>query len=140
MTSYWIGITMLDHLEIGFKKRTFGIGHGKRAPLEKMKPGDRIVFYLPKKVPGISTAENKYQRFRGFAVVDEGDVFQESVDGRCMFRKKLTFTDTEKEASILPLIDRLSFIKNKTHWGFPFLKGYVRITKEDWDMIEQAAK
>ncbi|MFN7161299.1 MAG: EVE domain-containing protein [Candidatus Gracilibacteria bacterium] len=137
--NYWIGVATLDHLERGFEKGMFGIGHGKKAPLEMMKGGDRIVFYLPKKDYGVSSTENKYQRFRGFAVIDDGEVFSETVGDGCKFRKKLTFLDMEKEVAIAPLIGKLSFIKDTKRWGFPFMKGYIKITKEDWNVIENGS-
>lgn len=138
--NYWIGVASLDHLERGIQRGMFGIGHGKKAPLDLMKPGDKIVFYLPKKVYAATGPENIYQKFCGFATIDEGDVFSEQIGERCMFRKRLTFTDTTREVPIREVLDQLSFIKDKTHWGFPFMRGYVQITQKDWEILEGYGK
>lgn len=43
-----------------------------------------------------------------------------------------------KEADIRPLISELSFIKDPTHWGFPFMRGLFEIPKEDFEKIAAA--
>ena len=40
-----------------------------------------------------------------------------------------------REAPIRPLIDSLSFIKSKTHWGAAFRFGYLKIPAEDFKLI-----
>jgi hypothetical protein len=36
-----------------------------------------------------------------------------------------------QEVSILPLINDLTFIKDKTHWGAPFCFGTLQIPEQD---------
>jgi hypothetical protein len=40
-----------------------------------------------------------------------------------------------KEAPIEPLIDALSFIRNKQRWGFPFRLGFFSISLDDFQLI-----
>jgi len=40
-----------------------------------------------------------------------------------------------KDVSILPLINNLTFIKNKTHWGTPFRFGTLQIPEVDFRLI-----
>jgi predicted RNA-binding protein len=42
------------------------------------------------------------------------------------------------EAPIRPLIDQLSFIKDKRHWGYTFRTGLFKIPQEDFAVISQA--
>lgn len=42
------------------------------------------------------------------------------------------------EAPIKPLIEALSFIKNKTHWGAALRFGYLKIPAEDFALIARA--
>ena len=42
------------------------------------------------------------------------------------------------EVPIQPLIDQLSFIKNKKSWGYPFRFGCFTIEKSDFELIENA--
>ena len=41
------------------------------------------------------------------------------------------------EVPIKPLVDRLSFIKNKTHWGAAFRFGYIKVPAPDFALIAE---
>jgi predicted RNA-binding protein len=43
-----------------------------------------------------------------------------------------------KEVPIKPLIDALSFIKSKTHWGAAFRFGYLKVPAHDFSLIAEA--
>ena len=42
------------------------------------------------------------------------------------------------EMSILPMIERLSFIKDPTRWGYPFRFGHFEMTRADFELIANA--
>ena len=44
------------------------------------------------------------------------------------------------ETEMRPLIDDLSFIKNKKRWGFYLISGFREISKEDFEVIKKAMK
>ena len=44
------------------------------------------------------------------------------------------------EAPIKPLIEHLSFIKSKTHWGAAFRFGYIKVPEADFARIADAMK
>ena len=41
---------------------------------------------------------------------------------------------------IYPLIEKLSFIKNKKRWGFYLISGFKEIVKEDFTIIKHSMK
>jgi predicted RNA-binding protein len=53
------------------------------------------------------------------------------------FRRKVNFRKV-KETPLRPLIQHLSFIRNKKHWGFIFKLNLIQIPKEDFDIISEA--
>ena len=53
------------------------------------------------------------------------------------FRVKVKFLKS-KDAPIKPLIERLSFIRNKQHWGVAFRFGQVKIGESDFALIAKA--
>jgi predicted RNA-binding protein len=55
-------------------------------------------------------------------------------NGFVPFRRNVEFREC-REASILPLIDELSFIRDKQRWGAPFRFGLVEIPEEDFRLI-----
>ena len=42
------------------------------------------------------------------------------------------------QPSALPLIDQLSFIKSKTHWGAAFRSGQLKVPARDFALIAEA--
>jgi EVE domain len=132
---YWIGVACLNHIQRGAELGMFGIGHGKRQPLEPMAPGDKIVFYAPKIDHTKTDKANISQKFKGFGTLLDQPIFSEEIAGACVFGRKILFDRIDQAAPIQPLIDQLDFILNKAKWGFPFLRGYVEISQKDWDLI-----
>jgi hypothetical protein len=49
-----------------------------------------------------------------------------------------TMSEASPEAPIRPLIDRLSFIRNKGRWGQTFRSGHFEIHREDFELIASA--
>jgi hypothetical protein len=54
-------------------------------------------------------------------------------------REHVTFYDA-REAPIKPLVERLSFIRSKTHWGAAFRFGFVKVPAADFALIADAMK
>ena len=78
------------------------------------------------------------QRFTAIGVVSTGDVYQvEMTDEFRPYRVDVRFMKA-KEAPIKPLIEMLSFIKDKTHWGAAFRFGYLKIPPDDFLLIANA--
>jgi hypothetical protein len=44
---YWIGAVSKEHVEIGVREGIAQLGHGKRAPLARLKKDDWFVYYSP---------------------------------------------------------------------------------------------
>jgi predicted RNA-binding protein len=54
------------------------------------------------------------------------------------YRKKVKFIVHNKETSIKPLLEKLSFVKNIRSWGFYFMSGYREVSKDDYKVIRKA--
>ena len=52
-------------------------------------------------------------------------------------RRNVNF-HSASDAPIRPLIDRLSFIKNKSNWAYPFRFGFLKVPKSDFATIAEA--
>ena len=132
---YWIGVITRDHVQMGIKAGFAQLNHGKKEPLQKMHAGDGLIFYSPKEsLP----AGKPVQRFTGIGKVKTGEVY-ESPDraDRMPYRIDIQFFEA-KEVPIRPLIGQLSFIEDKTHWGYPFRFGNLNIPEKDFKLIAEA--
>jgi predicted RNA-binding protein len=132
---YWINVVSRDHVRSGVSGGFTQANHGKPWALKKMKKGDQIVFYSPK-----TKFENgePLQMFTAICqVIDEEPYQVEMASSFQPWRRNVSFENTH-EAPIRPLILRLSFIENKTQWGYKFRLGVIEISESDFKTIKDA--
>jgi hypothetical protein len=131
---YWIGVVSKDHVQRGVKDGIMQIGHGKRAPLARLKKGDWLMYYSPvdsfgDKVP--------LQAFTALGQVADDEIYQQPMtDDFIPYRRRVNYLKVT-DAPIRPLIEKLSFIKNKQSWGYVFRFGLVEIPEQDFLTIKQ---
>ncbi len=131
MQKYWICVLPKDRVLAGIEGN-FIQSQQQEAPLSRMKKGDWIIFYSPR-----NTAEDteKVQAFIALGQLIDEIVYQVDVTSEVKgFRRKIEYTKC-KEASVIPLIQHLSFIRNKKHWGFVFKLSLIQILEEDFMII-----
>ena len=129
---YWIIVTSKDHLQRGLAGGFIQANHGKAAPLKRMNLGDWIIFYSPRleyEKPA------KCQCFAAIGRIADENIYQYNIsEGFMPFRRNVNFLPA-KDVSIIPLINDLTFIKDKTHWGAPFRFGILQIPEWDFRLI-----
>lgn len=134
---YWIGVVTRDDVE---HARTGGyaeLNHGKASALERMRPGDGLAFYSPRATP---EAREALQAFTAIGRVGTGAVYRADdrdapAEGR--FRRSVVYA-AAGEAPIRPMIQALTFIHSKQHWGAAFRFGVLRVPREDFARIARA--
>jgi hypothetical protein len=131
-TRYWIAVVSKEHAMRAVKGGFIQVCHGKEAPLKRIASGDWVAIYSPKLA---MDQEEKCQAFTAIGQASDGDVYPfRMTDSFVPFRRNISFYECH-ETSILPLIDQLSFIRNKKSWGFPFRFGFFEIDKDDFELI-----
>lgn len=129
---YWIVVASKDHVLQGVNGGFAQACHGKAAPLKRMTGGDLIIYYSSKHQFGDKTP---YQKFTAIGRIKDDQVYSHPINEHtCGSRINVDFFDS-KEIHIRPLLDDLSFIKDKTRWGFPFRKGILEISVQDFELI-----
>ncbi len=131
---YWIAVASKDHIKRGAEGGFMQAGHGKLAPLKRMKPGDWVIFYSPKET---MEGDQKCQAFTAIGQTSDEEIYQIKISEDFIpYRRNVKFLKSH-DASILSLIDNLDFIKNKKSWGFPFRTGFFEIGEEDFVKIRK---
>ena len=129
---YWIGVASKDHVMKGVEGDFCQLCHGKSNPLKRLTPGDWIVYYSPR------TAMNGgevVQAFTALGQISQGEPYLFDMGGGFVpYRRDVRFV-VAQEAPIRPLIERLSFIKNKQSWGYVFRFGLLEIPELDFQQI-----
>jgi hypothetical protein len=135
MTNYWIGVASAEHVRRGRSDGFMQLGHGKAAPLQRVKPGDRIVYYSPTVVFG---KKDGLQAFTALGTVKAGEPYVADMGkGFKPCRRDVSWAKA-KEAPIQPLLDDLEFTAGRTNWGYKFRFGLFPISAADFRLIAKA--
>lgn len=142
--NYWLCVTNGDNWRVVVSKGVWGVSERFKRPLELVKSGDKLVFYLvqekregellPSRVVGVMSVVSE-------PFVDEKKIFkpagsagEEIFPYRVRVKKELI---PKGWVEFKPLVDRLKFIKNKQYWTGALRRAMVRIPKEDYELIVQ---
>jgi hypothetical protein len=135
MTAFWIGVASRDHVLKGVRGSFCQLSHGKASPVERLKPGDRVVYYSPRET---MDAGAPVQAFTAIGEVLAGEAYAADMGGGFKpVRRDVRFF-TAHDAPIKPLLERLSFTRGRTSWGFAFRRGAFRIEPDDYRVIAKA--
>jgi predicted RNA-binding protein len=133
-TKYWVNTITLDHVQAGEEGCFTQANHGNPRNLSKLKRGDYMAFYSPRE-----TFEGRIalQAFTAIGQVSDDEPYQAEQDVDFHpYRRNMEFLKCN-QVPIRPLIDKLSFIKNKTHWGMVFRQGMLEIPEGDFTIIAE---
>ncbi len=134
MPGYWIGVASAEHVRRGRSGGFMQLGHGKAAPLKRVKPGDRIVYYSPTVKLG---EKDKLRAFTAIGTVKDREPYVGDMGkGFKPYRRDVDWARAE-EAPIAPLLDKLEFT-GKTNWGYKFRFGLFPVSAADFRLIAKA--
>ncbi|PLS38073.1 EVE domain-containing protein [Carnobacterium maltaromaticum] len=98
MIKYWIGVASKEHVLLGVNRGFCQLSHGKKAPLTRMKKGDKILYYAPK----ISmNTPNPYQKIVAVGTIADDSIYEfEMAPNFIPFRRNVLFEKIEKEVTL----------------------------------------
>jgi DNA-binding MarR family transcriptional regulator/predicted RNA-binding protein len=133
--TYWVSTISRDHVRLSVEGGFTQAGHGKATGVKRLKADDWLVYYSPK--TSLQNGE-PLQAFTAIGRVLDEELYQmEQAPGFTPWRRNIEFVKGI-EAPIRPLIDQLSFIKDKRRWGYMFRAGLFKIPQEDFAVISRA--
>jgi hypothetical protein len=135
MSGNWIAVASADHVRRGCAAGFMQVCHGKAAPLRRIKPGDRVVYYSPTlKFRG----KDRLQAFTAIGRVGEGEPYEFDMGGGFHpFRRDVAWL-TAREAPIQPLLDKLDFTAGVRNWGSRLRFGLLSVSGHDLEIIATA--
>jgi hypothetical protein len=132
---YWIGVVSQSHVARGEAGGFAQLCHGKAGPLKRMQTGDWLVYYSPR--TDMRDGES-LQAFTAIGRVASDDIYEvRMTEDFTPFRRNVHYVSSQP-ASIHRLLDRLTFITDKQHWGFLFRRGHFAVSQEDFLLIASA--
>jgi hypothetical protein len=137
MTGTWIAVASAEHVRRGRAEGFMQVCHGKAAPLRRLRPGDRVVYYSPTVVFG---RKDRLQAFTALGVVRDGEPYRfEMSDDFCPFRRDVTWR-AAAETPIRPLLDKLELAAGKKNWAYQLRFGLLAISDRDMRIIAAAMR
>lgn len=137
MRNYWIGVVSRSHVQVGVNGGFVQLNHGKKAPLQRLTAGDMLAMYSPRESYPDGPA---LQAFTAIGTIKSGEVYQVEMSPEFKpYRVDVEFCNC-KAAPIKPLVEYLSFIRSKTHWGAAFRFGYIKVPEPDFALIADAMR
>lgn len=134
----WIAVASAEHAWRGCAQPAHGfmqVCHGKRAPLQRVQPGDRVAYYAPSLTMG---SKDRLQSFVSIGLVQPGVPYAFDMGGGFMpFRRDVTYVPAT-QAAIAPLLNQLEFVEDPKHWGYKFRFGLFKVSDADMRLIAHA--
>lgn len=135
MSRNWIAVASAEHVRLGRAEGFMQVCHGKAAPLRRLRPGDRVVYYSPTEQFG---GNDPFRAFTAIGVVQNGEPYQVDMGGGfCPFRRDVRWLAAQ-EAPITPLLGLLALTAGRRNWGYSFRFGLVEIVGPDLRLIAAA--
>lgn len=130
---FYIGVACKEHVENGVRLGICQFCHGKGGPIRRLKKDDYIIYYSSK----VSMESSElYQKFTAIGKMTNEEIYScDMGHGFIPYRRNVEYLPIKEHVDIRPMIDVLSFIKNKKSWGAVFRYGFFEIDKESFDII-----
>jgi hypothetical protein len=132
MAKYWLAVVQREHVLRGVAAGIVQTNHGVKSGVQRMKPGDGLVYYSPK----TSYPEgDPLREFTAIGVIAEGEPWQENQGDFNPWRRAVNYDLAAKPAPIAPLLDVLELTRGNKNWGFIMRRGQVELTESDFQAI-----
>ena len=134
MTKYWIAVASAEHARRG-RAGFMQVNHGKKAPLQRIHPGDGVAYYSPTET---FRGKDKLQAFVLIGRVRDDELYEgHMAEGFTPWRRNVDYAPSH-DAPIAPLLDTLEFTRGKTNWGYQMRFGLFEISEADFRTIAAA--
>jgi hypothetical protein len=132
---FWVVTASADHAAIGRREGIVQAGHGKSAPLLKLRAGDGVVIYSPRQSYPDGAA---LQAFTAIGRVAVGEPWIGVMGGGFQpWRRGVDWAEAGP-APIRPLLDDLDLTRGLASWGMAFRYGLRALTGADFARIATA--
>ena len=131
----WVAVASAEHVRIGRSRGFMQVNHGKAAPLRRIRPGDRVVYYSPAEQ---FRGTDKLQSFVAIGVVESADPYLAQMSEDFAAWRRDVRWSSSVEAPIAPLLDQLQFSAGRKNWGYQLRFGLFEISDHDMQLISAA--
>lgn len=127
-----MGVVSREHVRRGVELGIAQANHGKKAPLERMQPGDGIVYYSPREQ---MSAGAIVKSFTAIGTITTDAPWQADEGDFRPWRRKVDYRAGAREARIAELDLELT---RRPNWGIVLRRGMFELSEHDFAAISAA--
>ena len=131
----WIGVMAAEHAARAVEGGFAMFAHGKHEAAKRVGTGDWVAIYAPRE------QINAGEAVRAFVALGQavnGDLTERLMaPGVTGWQRPMIWLDVGR-ADVYPLLDRFSFVVDRSHWGMYFRKSLFKISDADFALIAAA--
>lgn len=102
----------------------------------RVRPGDWLAYYSPRT---LLKGGDQVRAFTAIGRIGERAPYEAEMSaGRTGWRRDIAYEASAHEAGVYPLLDELSFVKDRTHWGLFFHRSLFSVSRDDFAKIAAA--
>lgn len=129
---YWLGVVQREHVLRGVSLGIAQTNHGVKTGIQRMQPGDGLVYYSPK----TSYPEgDPLREFTAIGRIAEGDAWQAEEGEWKPWRRRVEYDESAHAVSITPLLEVLELTRGNRNWGFIMRRGQIELTPHDFGLV-----
>lgn len=132
MTKYWLAVVQREHVLRGLEQGIVQTNHGVKSGIQRMKPGDGLVYYSPKTA---YPEGDPLREFTAIGTIAEGEPWQQNEGDFTPWRRHVDYDKTATATPIAPLLDTLELTRGNKNWGFIMRRGQIEISPDDFRVI-----
>jgi hypothetical protein len=110
--------------------------HGRHDAMKRTNGGDWLAYYSPRTLLKGGEEVRAFTAIGRFTAREPYEV--EMSAGRVGWRRDVKWEKRARDTDVYPLLDRLSFIRDREHWGLFFHRSLFTIPHEDFALIASA--
>ncbi len=132
--SAWLGVVPRNHVKRGVSLGIAQIGHGKRAPLARLREGDWLVYYSPRED---LRDGSPVRAFTAIGRVADDVLWQADEEGFMPWRRRVDYLAEARDVPIDPMRSMLD-LTSGPNWGHQLRRGLVPLSERDLQAIRRA--
>ncbi len=133
---YWIAVVPKAGVERGLAGGFAMFAHGRHDAVKRTSPGEWLAYYSPRT---LLKGGEEVRAFTAIGRFTERQPYEtEMMAGRVGWCRDCAFEEKAREADVYPLLDELSFIRDRTHWGLFFHRSLFSVPRDDFARIAAA--
>jgi hypothetical protein len=133
---YWLAVVQREHVLRGLALGIVQTSHGAKSGIQRMQPGDGLVYYSPKTA---YPDGDPLREFTAIGRVADGEAWQADESAMMVgfhpWRRRVEYDESAHAIPIAPLLEVLELTRGTRNWGMIMRRGQVEMSAHDFRVI-----